>query len=79
MDRDKIRNEQVYLINDSFQNRKQYNIPKAQLVLTDIPYNLANNAYASNPQLVVLTMYRNLSYKPHFRNSIIYDKYNFVK
>ena len=45
MDRDKIRNEQVYLINDSFQNRKQYNIPKAQLVLTDIPYNLSNNAY----------------------------------
>ena len=53
MDRDKIRTEQVYLINDSFQNRKQYNIPKAQLVLTDIPYNLANNAYASNPQWYV--------------------------
>ena len=53
MDRDKIRNEQVYLINDSFQNRKQYNIPKAQLVLTDIPYNLSNNAYASNPQWYV--------------------------
>ena len=50
MDRDKIRNEQVYLINDSFQNRKQYNIPKAQLVIADIPYNLGNNAYASNPQ-----------------------------
>ena len=53
MDRDKIRNDQVYLINDSFQNRKQYNIPKAQLVLTDIPYNLSNNAYASNPQWYV--------------------------
>lgn len=53
MDRDKIRTEQVYLINDSFQNRKQYNIPKAQLVLTDIPYNLGNNAYASNPQWYV--------------------------
>jgi len=38
------------MINDNFQNRKQYNIPKAQLVLTDIPYNLGNNAYASNPQ-----------------------------
>jgi len=38
------------LINDHFQNRKRYNIPKAQLVLTDIPYNLGNNAYASNPQ-----------------------------
>ncbi|MCD8025167.1 MAG: site-specific DNA-methyltransferase [Candidatus Gastranaerophilales bacterium] len=50
IDRDLIQKEQVYLINDSFQNRKQYNIPKAQLVLTDIPYNLGNNAYASNPQ-----------------------------
>lgn len=50
MDRDKIRNERVYLINDSFQNRKQYNIPKAQLVIADIPYNVGNNAYASNPQ-----------------------------
>jgi len=44
---DKIRNEQVYLINDSFQNRKQYNLPKAQLVIADIPYNVGNNAYAS--------------------------------
>lgn len=53
MDRDKIRNERVYMINDSFQQRKQYNIPKAQLVLTDIPYNLGNNAYASNPKWYV--------------------------
>ena len=37
------------LINDHFQNFKQYNIPKAQLVIADIPYNLSNNAYASNP------------------------------
>jgi site-specific DNA-methyltransferase (adenine-specific) len=50
IDRDKIRNEQNYLINDSFCNRKQYNIPKAQLVLTDIPYNVGNKAYGSNPQ-----------------------------
>lgn len=47
LDRALIQREQVYLINDSFQNRKQYNIPKAQLVLTDIPYNVGNNAYAS--------------------------------
>lgn len=50
IDRDLIGREQVYLINDSFQNRKQYNIPKAQLVIADIPYNVGNNAYASNPQ-----------------------------
>ena len=37
------------LFRDSFQNYKVYQIPKAQLVITDIPYNLGNNAYASNP------------------------------
>lgn len=38
------------LFNDHFQNYKVYGIPKAQLVIADIPYNLGNNAYASNPQ-----------------------------
>ena len=38
------------LIHDHFQNYKMYNIPKAQLVIADIPYNTGNNAYASNPQ-----------------------------
>lgn len=37
------------LFNDHFQNYKPYAIPKAQLVIADIPYNLGNNAYASNP------------------------------
>ena len=38
------------LYNDNFQNYKRYNIPcKAQLVIADIPYNLGNNAYGSNP------------------------------
>jgi site-specific DNA-methyltransferase (adenine-specific) len=37
------------LINDHFQNYKQYNIPKAQLVIADIPYNIGINAYASSP------------------------------
>lgn len=37
------------LYNDHFQNYKQYNIPKAQLIIADIPYNLGINAYASNP------------------------------
>ena len=39
----------VELYNDHFQNFKRYSIPKAQLVIADIPYNLGNNAYASNP------------------------------
>lgn len=37
------------LFNDHFQNFKKYNIPRAQLVIADIPYNLGVNAYASNP------------------------------
>lgn len=37
------------LYNDNFQNFKPYNIPKAQLVIADIPYNIAENAYGSNP------------------------------
>lgn len=37
------------LYNDHFQNFKSYQIPKAQLIIADIPYNLGNNAYASNP------------------------------
>ena len=39
----------IELFNDSFQNYKGYHIPKAQLILTDVPYNLGNNAYASSP------------------------------
>jgi len=37
------------LYDDHFQNFKVYQIPKAQLIIADIPYNLGNNAYASNP------------------------------
>jgi len=37
------------LINDHYQNFKSYNIPKAQLVIADIPYNVGINAYGSNP------------------------------
>lgn len=39
----------IQLFNDSFQNYKSYQIPKAQLILTDVPYVLGKNAYASNP------------------------------
>jgi site-specific DNA-methyltransferase (adenine-specific) len=37
------------LINDHFQNYKSYNVPKAQLIIADIPYNIGKNAYGSNP------------------------------
>ena len=43
----------IELYNDHFQNYKVYGIPKAQLVIADIPYNLGNNAYASSPSWYV--------------------------
>lgn len=38
------------LIRDHYQNFKGYHIPRAQLVIADIPYNIGINAYGSNPQ-----------------------------
>lgn len=37
------------LYNDHFENAKSYQIPSAQLIIADIPYNLGKKAYASNP------------------------------
>lgn len=37
------------LIRDNYQNFKTYQLPKAQLIIADIPYNVGNNAYGSNP------------------------------
>lgn len=41
------------LFRDNFQNFKPYQIPKAQLVIADIPYNIGDNAYGSNPSWYV--------------------------
>ena len=41
------------MINDHFQNFKRYQIPKAQLVIADIPYNIGKDAYGSNPRWYV--------------------------
>ena len=41
--------ELIKLFNDHFQNYKVYGIPKAQLIIADIPYNIGKNAYGSNP------------------------------
>lgn len=43
----------VELYNDNFQNYKRYQIPKAQLVIADIPYNIGTNAYGSSPEWYV--------------------------
>jgi site-specific DNA-methyltransferase (adenine-specific) len=47
MNKEKLTKVELY--HDHFQNYKRYNIPKAQLVIADIPYNLGNKAYASSP------------------------------
>ena len=41
------------LIHDNFQNWKSYTIPKAQLVIADIPYNIGTDFYASRPDWYV--------------------------
>lgn len=45
----KNRQIKIELYNDNFQNFKRYGIPKAQLVIADIPYNIGTNFYGSNP------------------------------
>lgn len=49
----KIKKVKCEIYNDNFQNSKRYNVPKAQLIIADIPYNLGINAYASNPMWYV--------------------------
>lgn len=49
----KEREIKTEIFRDNFQNYKKYGIPKAQLVIADIPYNLGKNAYGSNPQWYV--------------------------
>lgn len=41
------------LFNDHFQNHRRYSVPKADLIIADIPYNTGTNAYGSNPQWYV--------------------------
>jgi site-specific DNA-methyltransferase (adenine-specific) len=45
-----VRKIKCELYHDNFQNYRRYNIPKAQLVIADIPYNLGVNAYASSTE-----------------------------
>ncbi len=37
------------LYRDNMQNYKKYSIPPAQLIIADVPYNVGNNFYGSNP------------------------------
>lgn len=38
------------LIHDHFQNHRRYNVPRAQLIIAHIPYNVGTSAYGSSPQ-----------------------------
>ena len=49
----RLLHNRIGLFNSHFQNFKQFGIPKAQLILTDIPYNIGKNAYGSNPSWYV--------------------------
>lgn len=54
---DEIRHQQKKLkceiYRDSMQNYKKYAIPPAQLIIADVPYNIGNNFYGSNPMWYV--------------------------
>lgn len=47
------RDTKLELFHDHFQNYKRYAIPKAQLVIADIPYNIGENAYGSSVEWYV--------------------------
>lgn len=61
----------VEIFNDHFQNYKQYGIPKAQLIIADIPYNVGINAYGSNPQWYING--DNSNGESEFANSTFFD------
>ena len=37
------------IFHDNFENSKVYNIPRAQMIIADIPFALGDKMYASNP------------------------------
>lgn len=45
----RLMSNRIGLFNSHFQNFKQFGIPKAQLIIADVPYNIGKNAFASNP------------------------------
>lgn len=69
------------LYNDHMENSRVYQIPRAQLILTDIPYNVSTNAYGSNPQWYVDGDRRNgeskLAGKAFFRTDEHFNIANF--
>ena len=53
MEREHKKKLKIELYNDSMQNWKSKPIQKAQLIIADVPYNVGNNFYGSNPMWYV--------------------------
>ena len=45
----RLLHNRIGIFNTHFQNYAHFNIPKAQLILADVPFNIGRNAYGSNP------------------------------
>lgn len=71
------------LINDDFNNFEKYNLEKAKLILTDIPYCIGKDAYASNPQWWkngnIKEGYSEKAKSEFFKNDINFSIDNFLK
>lgn len=62
------------IFNDHFQNYKRYQIPKAQLVIADIPYNLGKNAYAALTLGILTVIIKMAKVKKQIQNFLILIK-----
>lgn len=48
-EKNKMKDVKCEIYRDNMQNYKKYAIPPAQLIIADVPYNIGNNFYGSNP------------------------------
>lgn len=63
----------IELYNDNFQNYKRYGIPKAQLVIADIPYNSGRSSDA--PCMIVFCSFEQIQTVIHYANKHGFKKY----
>ena len=61
----------IELYNDHFENAKRYQIPRAQLIIADIPYNIGKNAYGSRSDWYVGGTTRTAKARKQIVNSLI--------
>ena len=48
-EKNEMKDVKCEIYRDNMQNYKKYAIPPAQLIIADVPYNIGNNFYGSNP------------------------------